>query len=81
MQEVRGLSDRVKVIDPVETAEGQVEIGYEYVDEQKLAVAGSASCTCAVGGPGSLELIGAFVDGEALGPAQLTAARRVLAKP
>jgi hypothetical protein len=31
-------------------------------------------------GPGSLELIGAVVDGEALGPAQPTAAKRVLAK-
>jgi hypothetical protein len=67
--QVRGVADRVEVFDtPVETAEGQVEIGFEYVDDDGLEVAGSASCNFAVGGPGSLELVDAIVDGQPLGP-------------
>jgi len=77
---VRGLDDRVEVIDAVERAEGQVEIAYEYVDDQNLTVAGSATCAFAVGGPGSLELVEAIVDEEPLDAAAVTAANRVLAK-
>jgi len=80
--QVRGVPDRVTVFGtPVETAEGQVEIGFEYVDEDELQVAGSASCTFAVGGPGSLELVDAIVDGQPLGPAEVAAANRALSQP
>jgi len=76
VQQARGLPDRVEVVGtPLQTAEGQVEIGFEYVDDQKLTVAGSASCTFAVGGPGSLELVEAIVDGEPLDAAALNRVR------
>jgi len=82
VKEVRGIRDRVEVIGtPLQTAEGQVEIVFEYVDDQKLTVAGSASCAFAVGGPGSLELIGAIVDRKPLDGAGVTAANRALSKP
>jgi len=80
--QVRGVPDRVEVFgDPVETAQGGVEVGFEYVDDDGLEVAGSASCNFAVGGPGSLELVDAIVDGQPLGPAQVTAANRALSQP
>lgn len=80
VQRVRDLSNRVEVAGAEETAEGQVEIHYEYVGDMNLPVTGTATCTFAVGGPGSLTLIEGILDGEPLGPAEISAANRALAE-
>jgi len=78
VQQVRDLPKPVAVVGSVETAEGQVEIDYEADAGDPPSGAGSATCTFAVGGPGSLQLVDAIVDGSPLGPDEIAGANRAL---
>lgn len=78
VRQIRDLPGPVEVVGSVETAEGQVEIDYESADGESGTVTGSASCTFAVGGPGSLQLVEAIVDGAALDADEIAAANRAL---
>lgn len=80
VKQVRGAPGGVEVRSAADTAEGQAEIDYEYLDGENIPVTGSAACTFAAGRAGSLELIEAIVDGASLGASEVSAANRALSQ-